>query len=293
MNYLQLKLMLLFVWTAAFFGVAHCDIGLHLSLSIQPFVYLLGLVSVMTPLLFRRFTKVGASITLISILTVYLLIKLPLSSEASIMLAAVEVAFLVIGVWLSTALANALGTLTSESQLGGAGMTVRTLADSANNIEAEMVRARRYQRPLGALLVKPGTDESPLSESLSTAARMQAIGHVLRGIARRSELVMEDAKNHRYVVLCPETDEDGMNLFKRRIDTFLADMVSGRCLSSFSSFPAEAVTFAELVAIAAERLNQQEAMTKANAAKDTQTSNRASNPTRPRFIGFRAIEPRA
>jgi len=175
----------------------------------------------------------------------------------------IEVVLLELGVFLSYQLAVELAN--SESLIdamasGAFPSQAIDFEDALTSIRNEVSRSRRYHRPLSLLIfqVEP-ENKSAIRElfrgfhrdlvSRFSSARM---GQIIGEQIRQTDILMRD-KVGRFVILCPETDKDGVLLFGERIHIGLEDSTGLRISWGCSSFPDEALTFDDMVARAREQ----------------------------------------
>ena len=235
-------------------------------------VYLLALLGVAAPFGIAGLRRASARTSVLASLTVYGLLRIGLNLGASIegpglYIALTEAAFVVLAGSLSREIATGLDELAKA--LGTVAFGESPAIDlegpvAANEILAEMARGRRHDRPLSVTVISP--DVLSLSAAVDTAAAevSQALrarfvhgklARVVGRVLRRSDLLFEHRETGRFVILSPETEQDGIQLLVRRLRE-AADTVSVRLDAGSATFPTEAVTFEELVARAEQDMAQ-------------------------------------
>jgi len=133
---------------------------------------------------------------------------------------------------------------------------------AGNEILTEMARSRRHERPLSITVLAPeahsfDTAVERAAEDVQRAIRARyvrgSIARVIAGQLRRSDILFEDARTGHYLVLSPETGDEGAALLIERIRSAAAgaglDLEAGA-----ASFPDHAVSFEQLVELAERRL---------------------------------------
>jgi hypothetical protein len=180
-------------------------------------------------------------------------------------LVAVEAAFVVLVAALGGRLASGLRAL--EDALGSA-VTGRRLvlpldgADAARRILDEVSRSRRYGRPLSVTVFAPEGAAFDAAVARATPEVSRAIrsryvrGRIARmigGQLRRSDVLFEDPRSGRFVVLTPETDEAGSALLAERIRR--ASRATGLALQAASASFSPETGFEHAVRAAEGRLD--------------------------------------
>ena len=111
--------------------------------------------------------------------------------------------------------------------------------------EEECYRAQRYQRPLSIAVVEPehSSDTWDVTKQITAALEKRLRKADLPGYLG----------NARFVLVMPETDQDGALDLLRRIEADVAEIQSG-----LASFPQDGLDFDQLYEIAARRLNSED-----------------------------------
>ncbi len=134
--------------------------------------------------------------------------------------------------------------------------------EAGNEILTEMARSRRHERPLSVTVLAPDATSFEVAVERSAEEVQRAIrsryvrGNLGRLIARqlrRSDILFEDARTGHYLVVSPETDDDGAGLLVERIQR-AASAVGLKLESGSASFPDQAVSFEQLVEVAERHL---------------------------------------
>lgn len=146
---------------------------------------------------------------------------------------------------------NHVNTVLSEVANGAYPNRTLDLKMAADAIGRELTRSRRYSRPLSVLIFQ-------LPRMLGTASKLNAIerdlsshflaakvGRIINEYARQTDLIMRDSE-HRFVILCPESDAKSAYILAKRIYEAVEEEVGMRALWSTSSFPEDALSFDEL-----------------------------------------------
>ena len=130
------------------------------------------------------------------------------------------------------------------------------LEDAAEAIKVELTRSRRYNHPLTVLVLEPDPEtlqaslQRTLQEIKLNMAKRYAnarLCQIVNEAARRTDLVLQQAKNGRFVILCPETEPQASTILASRIQSLAHDHLGISIAWGAAAFPAEAVTFDELL----------------------------------------------
>ena len=127
-----------------------------------------------------------------------------------------------------------------------------------------VAHARRYQRPLSALILSPDDDDLQIqfphlpfagqsrsrrllrleSPRQSAALRLTAILHEA---TRESDIVMYDTRHNHFVILFPETDKPQAVQAMQRLGDLIYQRTSVSLRSGVAQFPADGVTLEALL----------------------------------------------
>ena len=135
---------------------------------------------------------------------------------------------------------------------------------AVDNINTEITRSRRYNRPLSVLVfqltqgneIPEGNIEGVQKELLLHFASAKT-GRIINEHARQTDLILRDHDN-RFTILCPETDHDASIVLGERIYRAIAEQVDKEVNWSTASFPDESLSFDELLEKALARLSTAE-----------------------------------
>lgn len=133
---------------------------------------------------------------------------------------------------------------------------VKKLEDSIRDIDKEITRSRRYNRPLGLLVlqIEPEIIEMELDsvskDILDLMMRRYSISKLLRAIdkeIRRPDLIFEQQEENRIIILLPETEAMAIDTVKDHIQKIAAKHIDTKVTFGSASFPNDAITFEELI----------------------------------------------
>lgn len=144
---------------------------------------------------------------------------------------------------------------------------VRHLKTADEDIEVEMFRSRNSHQPLSVVVVepKPESVQVALHRAVQEVQQTMMYSYVINSMAqrlskylRRTDLILEQREQGRFVILCPDTNGRELKLITEYVET-IADLelgVSVRC--GTATFPDQALTFEDLVNLAQSHLQQTE-----------------------------------
>ena len=138
--------------------------------------------------------------------------------------------------------------------------SIPTFRRSIPSIEAELRRARRYERPMAALVLTAVSDSAP--EVVGQAGRAFALpssapresphtlffllGALLQDTMREFDIVTYAAEYNVYALFLPETDEVQARIAAMRISDLFAERVDAHLRAGVASFPKDSFTARDL-----------------------------------------------
>jgi hypothetical protein len=133
---------------------------------------------------------------------------------------------------------------------------VRPVEDAHDEIRDRLLLSRRHHHPMSVLVFGVG-------EAAFAGARHRIIAEVQRAMAnrfvvarlanaivrsvRRTDLPLEQARDGRFVVLCPQTDAAGAEITVRHVQKAVRAELGLDLNAGVATFPADALTFDELL----------------------------------------------
>lgn len=276
MKQLRLYILALLFDLAIFFNIERLDFGEQNLIDIQSFTYIFVLVGIMTilgvPNLWHK--SVFREAFLIPWLGLYFLFRVlvfnkdPLIGGIHTYVLVTEIALLSASFWLAYKLASqiydfeeAVANITfSESN-----RRVQPLENVLEDIQVELTRSRRYQSPLSVLVVSPQQDSININlhRTIQEVQRSMMKRYVLTGMARvisdvlrRTDLVIEQQEEGRFIILSPETPAEDSEVVVERIRSALRQELGISIDCGSASFPSDALTFEELLHQAEDDLKE-------------------------------------
>ena len=277
MRHLPRVLVALVVDLAIFFNVERLDYGQENVIDIDSFVYGLGLLALIAvigvPGLRRwRTAAVGAGLA-----GAYFVLKAssftflgghPLIGGIYTYLSITELALLLFTIWLAHKAARALGDFEEAVQkvtFTDSNKRIRQLDDATDEIQLEMFRSRHYHHPLSIVVVKPepGVIQTSLHQAVQEIQQAMLHTYLLNSMARklssyirRTDLILEQRDQGRFIIMCPDTNADDLGLLVEYIQAIAQEQLDTQVVCGTASFPDEAITFEELLRQAESRLNR-------------------------------------
>ncbi len=277
MKRLRLSLILLLIGLAIFFNIERLDFGEENLIDISTFVYVLGIIAIITTIVvpvFQRFSLATlmafwSGIYLLSKFIVFMLFKnIPLLvGGIYTYLFVTELALLLISVWLAYRVSFSLLEFEDAVEritFSGTTKRIRQLNEADEEIRVEMFRGRHYHRPLSLIVVQPDPESIQtaihhlvyeIQEQMITSYIINTMAQTLQGYLRRSDIILEQREQGRFIILCPETPSNHLDVLVEYVQAAATDRLGIVIACGVATFPDEAITFEELLNQAEARLN--------------------------------------
>ena len=119
-----------------------------------------------------------------------------------------------------------------------------------------MFRSRHNHNPLSVVLVElePESLQAALhhavqevQQALLTNYVVNNIAHTLSKYLRRTDLILEQRDQGRFLIMCPDTTSGDLKLLVEYIQAVAAEQLGTSLACGVATFPDEAITFEELV----------------------------------------------
>ncbi len=263
MGRLERALLYLFTALVLFFNIERLDYNHESVMNIQSFVYLVASVAVISTVAFPIFSRFSLSFSLGFWLIIYALLKFitsrPIFSGDYLYITTTEIASLTILIVLAYQVAQAL----QEFKQAVAAIALTDLNDAVLPLEKadelirkEMRRSRHYNRALSVIVASP--DFKALKEPLPRPVKevQEAIAHrfsvaklarTIRDEIRLVDTILEDRANNRFIVVCPEVDQQNSAVLMEHIRSIVKRNLGVDVQCGSASFPDTALTFEELL----------------------------------------------
>jgi len=261
--------MILLAWLAFFFNIGRVDIVSDGGLNLTAGTYVVGLLATLLPLVPLRLKQ--SLLALAALISALYMITLVFSSTP-----------VVDGVHIYLTLTGAfmvLTTLVLSYQVGQAleefreavemltfsdkGGRLRNLSDVQETLDIEMTRSRRAGRSLSVMLFQADTSSlnmtmhrlvQEVQRSMMQRYVLAITAKMISQYLRRTDVVFEDPKPGRLVLLAPETGEEEATKVGERIALLVGERLGINVSFSTAAFPQQAITFEDLLNVAEQRL---------------------------------------
>jgi hypothetical protein len=275
MRHLKIWFIALLLVLTVFFNIHRVNIGDASEVGMDWFIYPLAFGAVLSIFLIPAFVHVPRLYLLAFWLAVYMALKLlvlnaqPFVGQVYTYLTLTEVTFLSLLVVLAHGAARAIHEFLKAVEfvtLAEGSSEIPSLEESIDSIHAEINRSRHNNRAFSVILASLEPEEiQPVLPRLVLEAQQRIIGNyinvrlaqTLRSELRRMDIVLEDRKKGRVVIVSPEVDEMGAAALLGRLAASVGEKfgVSMKCGSA--SYPNRALTFEDLVHAAEQELRQE------------------------------------
>ncbi|QDU40127.1 hypothetical protein Mal4_44820 [Maioricimonas rarisocia] len=229
---------------------------IHEPLDLASFVYVLVTIGSVCLLVFRRLRDIPLAWTLLGTLLVYVLFKAALGYHVSPQawpIMTVEAIAICITLFLATMIGRTADAFTeSAAELVQIirGREVPQLSDVEAEMQREIRRARRHERPLAMVTIQP--QDASMTESLGRFVReledelarryaMSGLAELLLNETKSNDIVAWDGK--QFLLLLPETQSDQAAQMLERIRQRIATSLGLQVDTGLSAFPGEEITF--------------------------------------------------
>lgn len=133
---------------------------------------------------------------------------------------------------------------------------VKPLKEASEDVQREMLRSRRYGRPLSVIVVEPDPASidaeqhetvTQIQKSMITPYVVASLARIVGQELRRTDLVLDHHERRRFIAVCPETSGTDSATLAERIRTAAERRLGVHVTSGVASFPNDALSFEELV----------------------------------------------
>ncbi len=270
----------LLVYAALFFSMDRAGVG-----QIFVVVYLLGIVITVTAIFLPVLKKIPTLIQIGFYLGLYFVLRWLIHTGGispglfQMPDILIETSMLAIMVVLSARFAGAIRDAEESWEkfaLANVGDRVKPVEEAMGDIEKEIFRSRRYNRPLSLLVIEPDPSSakaaakhlaSDIRRSMADRYLYTSLGKILRKLLRRSDLIMEHRDKGQFIVLCPETPDSRFEKLAGRIQSSAAQKLKISVALGSASFPGESLTFDELVNKASSQIEHSPKLLKSSGKK--------------------------
>jgi hypothetical protein len=273
-----------------FFNLERLNLAQANVINLASFVYIIGIVALIStiaiPILWRSSVVVSFGIWL----SIYFLCKIFLFNDRLIIggiytyLTITEVSLLSVLIWLGHKVAYTLHDFEeaiANISLAQVGSRVRPLEKASDAIKGEMLRSRRFHRPLSVVVIIPEPESikarlhhivQEIQRAMMARYVFTSLAHVISNYVERTNLVIEHSEQNRFILLCPETEAADTDQLIEHIRTIAAEKMGVSLACGAASFPEQALTFEELINQAEKNLNHPEKVPRVSVVRAVETS---------------------
>jgi hypothetical protein len=275
MRHLKFWIVGLLIGLTFLFNLHWLNFGSTGAPGMDRFIYPLAFAAVLSILLIPIFAQVSPAVSLVFWLGVYLALKLtvfsgrPLFGQVYTYLTLTELALLLVLVYLAHRVVGALQQFQRAVEfvtLAQGETRIPTVEESLEPINAEINRSRHSNHAFSVILATPQAQDMQAVLPRLVAEAQQRIlqqyviarlAQTLRSELRRMDMVLEDRKKGRVVIVSPEVDAAGAEALLHRLSAAVNDRLGVGMKYGTASFPDRALTFDDLVRAAEQELRQE------------------------------------
>lgn len=265
MRRLRWSIIALVLHLALFFNLERLDFGAENVIDIQSFVYILGTLLVIAIIgwqVLRGRTPallITGSLALYAVLRLLIFNQRPLLGGLNLYLTITEMVMIGICVFLAQRVAFDLQDFEQaviNITLPQTNHRVRRLREAQEDIQTEMLRSRRHQRPLSVTILRPeaGSMDAVLHRSVRDIQQamigryvLNSLMRIVADLMRRTDTVLEVPQGDEIIVVSPETTAEQSIILTERVKAMAVQQLGITLISGTAAFPQDALTFEELV----------------------------------------------
>jgi len=268
MKNLRLSVIVLAIGLSIFYNIERLDFGVQNFIDIDSFVYGLGLIAVITTIWVPVLQRLNLSALIVGWFFIYQLSKLsfwlffdghPPFGGVYTYLTITEISLLLILVWLAHRVATPLQEFTEAVEsitFTNTNNRIKPINEADEEIQIEMFRSRHNHHPLSVVLVElePESLQAALNRAVQEVQQTMLSNYVINNIAhtlskylRRTDLILEQRDQGRFLIMCPDTTAGDLKLLVEYIQAVTAEQLGTSIACGVATFPDEAITFEELV----------------------------------------------
>lgn len=265
MTNLRKAIILLSLHLMVVFNLERLDVPELNVVDVQGFLYPLILLVVFLTLFVSALHQASVYFSLTLWLGIYFALHLvvfraqPLVGGVYTYLTITELAFLTVTVFLAYDLAQRIReyeTVIEQVTLPKTGRKIYGWTEASEDIKSEFVRSRRHNRSLSLMVVEPAgsTLQPDLQRPLRDLQKMMvnrylsaSLAQLISKEARRTDMIVEQEDHNSFILLCPETTQNGASIFAERIQAIAKEKLGVPVSFGIASFPEDAITFDDLL----------------------------------------------
>ncbi|MCB0193763.1 MAG: hypothetical protein KDJ65_17575 [Anaerolineae bacterium] len=265
MAYLRGLIIALLIGLTIFFNLERLNFTQLNIINLASFVYILGVSAVISIISMPILRRASVTASLVIWLGIYIFCKIFLFNDRPILgglytyLTVTELVLLTVLILLAHKVADTLNDFEevianiSLSQVDG---RVQQFQEAKDIVDGEMLRSRRFHRPLSVVVVRPEADSinttlhrivQEVQQAMMERYVFTSLAHVISDCIERTNFVLAHSENNRFILLCPETNINDTTGLVEHIRNVATEKLGVSVACGVSSFPDQALTFEELV----------------------------------------------
>jgi len=272
MKRLRTSILKLLIFLAILYNIERLDIGVENVVNLETAVYVL-IVTMIIMILSIRWLQILSQPTLIALSTAaYFFVKLvPISQQPLVggmytYISFTELGLFIVGVLLAQNLTLNIKDFEQAVEIFtfASIRKVKRVQEAYEEIQAEIYRSRRFQRSLSIIVLEQESEkvQKNINQVVQDAQRAMMeqytsvmIAKELATQLRRTDLLLENGKKGRLVILSPDTDLTKTETLIHRLKS-LTQSAEFPLNFGVAVFPDHALTFEELLKHAEMNLRQ-------------------------------------
>ncbi|MCB0208049.1 MAG: hypothetical protein KDJ52_01890 [Anaerolineae bacterium] len=283
--------MALLLGLTVFFNLERLNFTQLNIINLASFVYMLGVLAVISVILIPFLRRSSVVVSLALWLGIYVLCKIFLFNDRPIVgglytyLTVTETVLLTLLIWLAYRVActlNDFEEVIANISLAEVNGRVQPLQEASNVIDGEMLRSRRFHRPLSIIVVRPEANSikttlhrivREVQQAMMERYVFTSLAHVISNCIERTNFVIAHSEDNRFILLCPETNINDTADLVEHIRNVASEKLGVSLACGVSSFPDQALTFEELVNHAEKNINYSTKVVKTSTVRAVETRN--------------------
>jgi len=271
MSSLRRRVVALLLWLIASFNIERLDLGSINTLDLEPVTYVVIATVVFLPLFhfFRRRP------TMLSVVPGWIALGVGLALDPSPKFGGIHTYLTIIEFLLvagTAVLAHRVGAALEEFRqaveiitLRNKNDRLRSMSEAQEDAQIQMSASRRMRRPLSVLILEADARSlnmmihrfvQELQRAMMQRYVLAVTARMLARHLRRTDLIIEDSKPGRLIVVAPETAEDNARLLGDRLVHLVQDRLGITAHYGVATFPNHSLTFEDLLDAAERHLRQ-------------------------------------
>ena len=251
-----------------FFNLERLDFGGENFLNFDTTIYLIGFIAVTNIIGIRMPSWISLRLLFGIWAGIYVITKLvlffffngrPFLGGVYTYLSISELALIFFLIWLAYKLTFAMHDFEAavkDITFVDTNKRIYRLNEVEEQIKAEMFRSRHNQHPLSVVIIEPDVEATKhIPHRIVQEVQQAMISHyVINNLAltlskhlRRSDMVLEQNKRNRVMIICPETNNADVAKLVSHIQDVVAVQLDITVTCATATFPRDALTFEELV----------------------------------------------